>query len=433
MANGETTTKTPTEQAFFEEFGRMPTVADVGDFMKVSARLANQQTPSELTPDDLQPQPEVKLPEVQPTTPVPTGQALAEEIKQRTSELFAPSQQQEQLEAERGSLRGDLLEAVRDLGQQGATKQQLEQQEGVRDLTEQLTGIAGQIQALGLESQAKEIEIAGQEAGVPKTIVQGQLTRAQRDKAVQSLQLAAQASVLQGNLSLAQQRVQQALDVKYEPLKQQIQMLQLGLEFNKEDLSRADKKKAEELQFQLAERKRAIERAENREQQIADIALQMAQAGAGSEITNQVFRAQNLEEATGVVGDFVASMPGERKTLSVSEGQTIIDQDGNIIFDKPKKSEMDKLLSISDAKALGVPFGTTKGEAYGLRIAEGTVGSLNEEQTDLLFKLRKEAAADPDIKGYIDIRDAYDKIEAAAAEPSAAGDLSLIFSFMKNA
>lgn len=297
MANGETTTKTREEQAFFQEFGRMPTVADVGDFMKVSARLANQEVPTQLTPADLQPQPEVKLPEVQPQTPVPTGQALAAEIKERTAELFAPSQVQQQLESERGSLRGDLIEAVRDLGGQEAARQQLEREQGVTGLTEDLTKIASQVQALDFSSSAQQIQIAGQEAGVPKTIVQGQLTRAQRDKAVQSLQLAAQASVLQGNLALAQQRVQQALDVKYEPLKQQIQMLQLGLEFNKEDLSRADQKRAEQLQVALSERQRIIEQQQQRESDIAQIMIEAGRNGADQTTLSSIGKSTTVLEA----------------------------------------------------------------------------------------------------------------------------------------
>ena len=63
------------------------------------------------------------------------------------------------------------------------------------------------------------------------------------------------------------------------------------------------------------------------------------------------------------------------------------------------------------------------------KISTGEI--LSEDAKKLLFDLRSEANKDADIKGFIDIRDAYDRVQAAAESPSAAGDLALIFNYMK--
>jgi len=52
-------------------------------------------------------------------------------------------------------------------------------------------------------------------------------------------------------------------------------------------------------------------------------------------------------------------------------------------------------------------------------------------KTDLESKLRKELNADPETKEAIQVRNMYRNVEQAAKDPSAAGDLNLIFSYMK--
>lgn len=62
---------------------------------------------------------------------------------------------------------------------------------------------------------------------------------------------------------------------------------------------------------------------------------------------------------------------------------------------------------------------------------QGLVNSLSEEQLSLMNNIQSDVFKDPDIKGYIDIRDSYNRIIASAKDPSAAGDMALIFNYMK--
>lgn len=58
-------------------------------------------------------------------------------------------------------------------------------------------------------------------------------------------------------------------------------------------------------------------------------------------------------------------------------------------------------------------------------------GELTEEQKKTLNQLQTTIRQDLDIKGFVDVKDAYERVVASGVDPSAAGDLALIFNFMK--
>lgn len=62
---------------------------------------------------------------------------------------------------------------------------------------------------------------------------------------------------------------------------------------------------------------------------------------------------------------------------------------------------------------------------------EATGQVLSDDDKKVFMDIKQRASVDPDIKGFIDIRDAYDRVQASAKDPSAAGDLALIFNYMK--
>ena len=121
-----------------------------------------------------------------------------------------------------------------------------------------------------------------------------------------------------------------------------------------------------------------------------------------------------------------------------------------------EKSTRGELLSLSDSKSLGLPFGTTQEDAVDLGIIPAgsdaanfdirTVGNqvVRTDKTTGESEVIFEGSADSFSntfsfrKEFIDnskdfklVRDAMGRIEAAAERKSAAGDLALIFNFMK--
>lgn len=63
--------------------------------------------------------------------------------------------------------------------------------------------------------------------------------------------------------------------------------------------------------------------------------------------------------------------------------------------------------------------------------AESSFGGLSETQLDGITGIRKEFAGLPEVKGFQEQVNAYGRIISSAEDPSAAGDLALIFNFMK--
>lgn len=83
----------------------------------------------------------------------------------------------------------------------------------------------------------------------------------------------------------------------------------------------------------------------------------------------------------------------------------------------------------------GEQYGFSSGYVYNKRTGEARpVQSGDTVDKDLIERegaLRREFTGQQAVKDYQVVRDAYSNIKASAAEPSAAGDLSLIFSYMK--
>lgn len=80
------------------------------------------------------------------------------------------------------------------------------------------------------------------------------------------------------------------------------------------------------------------------------------------------------------------------------------------------------------AKALGHAPGSPE---YNAIMAGGKPGEAVDKQQEFAAKVRGEFVAIPQIKAFSDQSQAYGRIVASAEDPSAAGDLALIFNYMK--
>ena len=104
-----------------------------------------------------------------------------------------------------------------------------------------------QINQLNAESVARQENIMSQGGGITKTIASSQAQFQQRTDAIKALGLSAQLQAAQGNVSLAEEQIQRAVDLKYKPILDQIEVWQKAYEFNKDNLSRSEKKQADAI------------------------------------------------------------------------------------------------------------------------------------------------------------------------------------------
>jgi len=91
--------------------------------------------------------------------------------------------------------------------------------------------------------------------------------------------------------------------------------------------------------------------------------------------------------------------------------------------------ESTELLSVEEARKLGVPFGTTKGEAYGTMAQTSGIEDLTPSQLNASNSLRDDYNTRS--KDFFTVKAQKTRIDAAARNPTPAGDLSLIFAYMK--
>jgi hypothetical protein len=189
---------------------------------------------------------------------------------------------------------------------EGQKKADLETQAGLPDIQKQLNETLGQIRqnnagAFGA-SQQQEDRLA------PTFAIQGTQAQIERQRAVKNYGLAAVAETLQGNIALAQDNIQRALDAEFKPLEKVLEYQKLFLEQNRSDLERADKKTADKLSIILAERERALNQQKEDRTAIQTMALSAIKNNPNNPLVSaaaqKAMASNSLREAFDLVGQY---------------------------------------------------------------------------------------------------------------------------------
>jgi len=210
-------------------------------------------------------------------------------------------------EAESDELRSQLLQSLEVLGTEKAKTQELEQQAGLDIQRKELQNVINELQTLQKEASAIPLAIQEEFAGRGVTAggVEPIQTSRLRQNAIKSLSLSAIGQTLQGNISLAEQTIQRAIDAEFEPERQKLQILGQLYQFNREDLERVDKKRADAMGIMLAERERLLGIEEANKAEIYSIGRIASQFGAGTQLVQSVFKAKTKEEAVALAGQYL--------------------------------------------------------------------------------------------------------------------------------
>ena len=219
-----------------------------------------------------------------PQTPVNQGQvgvdALLAEQAQNT-----PTQDTQDV----------LLQRYFELAPQMAGKtafgQQVEDQLGVSANKKALAELSGLIGTRGAEFDQMIKGVEGQGRGLTTGIVGSKQNKLIREKGSEIGVLNARALALQGNITAAQTEAQRAVDLKYAPIEEEIQTLQLQLEAIQPILSREEKRQADiqakKWDLQMSE----LEEAKQKEASAYNLLLDVAQSGlANPSMLQNAFR-----------------------------------------------------------------------------------------------------------------------------------------------
>lgn len=244
-----------------------------------------------------------------PADPTPYVQSLADATSQAQKDFQALMKSSAEnagvnkLETENVGLKGRLQDALSKLTGKSAALQTAEADLGVPQDLSRLKELNLQVTNLTNEYNKRIASIPGQGIGLTTGAVAQLTDREKRMAAVEIGGLAAVQSALQGNIALSQQQAERTVNMEYEPIEQEIKNLQTMLELNYDDLSRAEKKQADELNFVLQQRQAAVDQAKEDRLSIINMATEAAQQGADTVTLNKILKAGTIEDALAIAGD----------------------------------------------------------------------------------------------------------------------------------
>jgi hypothetical protein len=171
----------------------------------------------------------------------------------------------------------------------------------------------------------------GQEGRVASaSSIYGRQALIQRQKSVELAGLSAVAQAYQGNVDLARNITQDALNAQWQDQTMYLDNLRTQLDSVKDNLNREDKAKADSLNLVIAERERAIETEKKNKERVYDIALDLASQGIPSSEVQKILGAKDLAEAIALAGDQYKSLISNQ--LSISDQLKI--RDAGLLYDE---------------------------------------------------------------------------------------------------
>lgn len=192
-------------------------------------------------------------------------------------------------------------------------------------------GITKQIEEQNLLVQQKANQyqkniqmLSGQGRGITTGIISGQTDRERRLAASDIGAETAILQAMQGNLTLAKQTAQDAIDLKYKPIEDEIaQKLQL-LELNAPQMTAEEKKRADITAGILQEQQQQIADKKAVEANISNVLAEAAKNGATQDVLQKIKTSTNLNDAILSAGSFIAPKEKAQTSIIQSGGRNIL-------------------------------------------------------------------------------------------------------------
>lgn len=277
----------------------------------ITAPISTSTLTSNEQPLNLPPQPQDTTNYAGITTSIPTFDSL-----------LGQTQQEQPAEKTASTLMERLLGTSSKLGQKGARQGQIEQSLGLPQFQTQLTDINNQLQSLQKEAIAiplqlqEQVQGRGVTAGGLQPIQTGQL----RQNAIKSLTLSAIGQTLQGNIANAQAQANRAVDLEFQPLEAELNTLKMAYDMNKDILERQDKKKANALNLQIAERTRLLEEGKADKKTVLGFVAEASKNGAPTLLVQRASELNDPAQALSLLSQYMSD-PVAKETAILQQQQ----------------------------------------------------------------------------------------------------------------
>ena len=243
-------------------------------------------------------------PQVNPQEFLATTQGA---LQQTEAEIARLQGQSSQVEQTNNQLITEFLSNLRQTQGRDQAQLQAETQAGIPEQQKRLQELTGRLTQLQNEALAIPLQIQEESVGLGRTTggVEPIQTARLRQNAIQSLTIGAQAQALQGNIALAQQQVNRAVDLEFKPIEDRLDFLKTAYTLNKDILDREDKKRSEQLQIQLDERARILNEQKIEKNGIYDVMTRVASFGAPQSVVDSIRGAKTLGEAISLASPYM--------------------------------------------------------------------------------------------------------------------------------
>ena len=229
------------------------------------------------------------------TSPDATMAGANEYMNQLNQQNEAEAQRVTDTENRLATTQNSYNDLMTQIGQKGTEyKSELDKYNYTANVN-QLNEINAQIKSLTAAYNTRITDNQGRP--ILNAIIGGQESLLRRQQAAEVGELTAISQALQGSITMAEKTAKNAIDVKYEPMENQLKQQLQQIDFLYNDLSRADQKKADSQTALLNERLRVIEEQKTVENNISNIVLTAAQKGADMNTLNSIRNAKTLDEA----------------------------------------------------------------------------------------------------------------------------------------
>lgn len=233
-----------------------------------------------------------------------------------------------------------LLDALKGQGQKVQFQAEAEQSQGLPQFKTQLNDINSQIKQLQAETQMKTLQMEQDAAGRGQTTAGlAPLTASvERTNTIKALGLSSIAQTLQGNIALGQQLADKAVEARFAPIQNEIDYLKTALEMNESNLTKEEKKRANEQKIKLDERQRLLDQQKSDAAQKNNLIVEAAKNGAPADLLNKALTSSSsIDTITTLSGYLADPLIRQQKLLEVQKTQ----------------AEISKLLSGSKGASLG--------------------------------------------------------------------------------
>lgn len=225
------------------------------------------------------------------------------------TDLTSAANQPTAAEQQQGTYENRFLSAINQLSGKESAQYEAEKNAGLPAFQQQLTDINGQLTTL--QNEAKAIPLRLQEQAQGRGITAGGLQPIQtaelRRNAINALSLSSVAQALQGNISLAQQQADRAVEVQFAPIEREIAYLREAMTINEKRMGREDQKRQRQLDIVLNERERMLANAKENQKIIIGWAAEALKLGnAPSLIINKALASKDPRQALAILAPYMS-------------------------------------------------------------------------------------------------------------------------------